>query len=96
MSEQHIALSSFGIDHDANLTLISGIVQSSTHFYLKNTRIITILEPYGDADRHANNMLMASLVKVGSERHRDIPSTVTLVVDGAGNVIRIEEGDNVG
>ena len=92
MSEQRIVLSSFGIDHDANITFISGVVQSSTAFNLKNTRIVTIIEPYSDADRHTHKMLMASWIKVGAEGHRDIPSIVTLVVDDVGNIIRIEEG----
>ena len=91
MSEQRIVLSNFGIDHDANVTFISGVIQRSSHFNMKNTRIVTILEPDTEFDRQANNMLMASWIKVGAEGHRDIPSVVTLVVDGDGNVIRIEE-----
>ena len=93
MSEQRIVLSSFGIDHDANVTFIHGVVQSGTHFNLKNTRIVTILEPDTEIDRQAYEMLAASWIKaVGTEGHQGVPSTVTLVVDGDGNVIRIEEG----
>ena len=93
MSEQRIVLSSFGIDHDANVTFVHGVVQGGTHFNLKNTRIVTILDPHSWAGKQANNMLMASWIKVGFEGHRDIPSTVTLVIHDDGNIIRIEEGE---
>ena len=91
MSEQRIVLSNFGIDHDADATFISGIVQSGSHFYIKNTRLTTITQ--GEAGFQASEMLMASWIKVGSEGHREIPSLVTLVIDGNGNIIRIEEGE---
>ena len=54
MSEQRIVLSRFGIDHDANVTFVYGIVEGGTHFNLKNTRIVTILEPDTESDRQAN------------------------------------------
>ena len=92
MSEQRIVLSSFGIDHDANVTFVYGVVEGGTHFNLKNTRIVTILEPDTEIDRQAYEMLTASWIKaVGTEGYRAVPSTVTLVVDDVGNIIRIEE-----
>ena len=91
MSEQRIVLSNFGIDHDADATFISGVVQSGTHFHIKNTRLTSITQ--GIADCQASEMLLASWIKVGAEGHRDIPSTVTLVIDDNGNIIRIEEGE---